>query len=116
LSEPAEETRSVPATRSARTAGNGLSAHILPTSATMIGVCLTTLYISLLGPVGTQRVVVDKLMAVDALVFLASAVLSFMSMRSRRHGSRFEGYAETVFIAGLGLLALGAVVLAFAIN
>jgi hypothetical protein len=55
-------------------------------------------------------------MAVDALVFLTSAVLSFMSMRSRRHGSRFEGYAETVFIAGLGLLALGAVVLAFAIT
>jgi len=93
-----------------------LSAHILPTSATMIGVCLTTLYISLLGPLGTRRVVVDKLMAVDALVFLASAVLSFMSMRSRRFGTRFEGYAEIVFIAGLGLLALGAVVLAFAIT
>lgn len=82
----------------------------------MIGVCLTTLYISLLGPLGTRRVVVDKLMAVDALVFLASAVLSFMSMRSRRFGIRFEGYAETVFIAGLGLLALGAVVLAFVIT
>ena len=49
-------------------------------------------------------------------IFLASAVLSFMSMRSRRFGTRFEGYAETVFIAGLGLLALGAVVLAFAIT
>lgn len=82
----------------------------------MIGVCLTTLYISLLGPVGTRRVVVDKLMAVDALVFLASAVLSFMSMRLRRLGARFESYSETVFIAGLGLLALGAVVLAFAIT
>lgn len=82
----------------------------------MIGVCLTTLYISLLGPIGTRRVVVDKLMAVDALVFLASAVLSFMSMRSRRSGPRFEGYAETVFIVGLGLLSLGAVVLAFAIT
>jgi len=99
-----------------RVPANGLSAHILPTSATMIGVCLTTLYISLLGPLGTRRVVVDKLMAVDALVFLASAVLSFMSMRSRRFGTRFEGYAEMVFIAGLGLLALGAVVLAFAIT
>jgi len=106
----------VPAIRSSRPAGNGLSAHILPTSATMIGVCLTTLYISLLGPLGTRRVVVDKLMAVDALVFLASAVLSFMSMRSRRFEARFEGYAETVFIAGLGMLALGAVVLAFAVT
>lgn len=99
-----------------RPSGNGLSAHILPTSATMIGVCLTTLYISLLGPLGTRRVMVDKLMAVDALVFLASAVLSFLSMRSRRWGARAERYAETVFIVGLGLLALGAVVLAFAIT
>ena len=82
----------------------------------MIGVRLTTLYISLLGQVGTRRVVVDKLMAVGALVFLASAVLSFMSMRSGRPGRRFEGDAEPVFIVGLGLLALGAVVLAFAIT
>lgn len=105
-----------PAGHSGRPAGSGLSAHILPTSATMIGVCLTTLYISLLGPMGTRRVVVDKLMAMDALVFLTSAVLSFMSMRSRRFGARFEARAELVFIAGLGLLALGAVVLAFAIS
>ena len=32
-----------------------LSAHILPTSATMIGVCLTALYISLLGPPSAGR-------------------------------------------------------------
>lgn len=113
MSEPDDNPVGQPAPRPA---GSGLSAHILPTSATMIGVCLTTLYISLLGPVGTQRVLVDKLMAVDALVFLASALLSFMSMRSPRFGPRFEGYAETVFIAGLGLLSLGAVVLAFAIT
>ena len=116
MSEPDAELASLSVGGSSREAGRGLSAHILPTSATMIGVCLTTLYISLLGPLGTRRVVVDKLMAVDALVFLASAVLSFMSMRSRRFGTRFEGYAEIVFIAGLGLLALGAVVLAFAIT
>ena len=77
--------------RNERPAANGLSVHILPTSATMIGVCLTTLYISLLGTVGTRRKVVDKLMAVDALVFLVSALLSFMSMRSRRLGSGFRG-------------------------
>lgn len=100
----------------------GLSAHILPTSATMVGVCMTVLSIGhlrqgahsqLLG-----RVVVDKLLAIDALIFLASAVLSFMSMRSRRAGrpQRYEGWAESVFLLGLGVLALGAVVLAFAIE
>lgn len=96
----------------------GLSAHILPTSATMIGVCMTVLSIGHLRQGGHSRMVLDKLLAVDALMFLASAVLSFMSMRSRRAGrpQRYEGWAESVFLLGLGVLALGAMVLAFAIE
>ena len=62
------------------------------------------------------RVVVDKLLAVDALVFLVSAVLSFASMRVHDGGSRFEAWGENVFIGALGLLALGALVLAFVVN
>lgn len=96
--------------------GSGLSAHILPASATMIGVCMTVLSIGHLGPAGEWRMVIDKLLAVDALVFLVSALLSFMSMRLRGSGPRYEARAELVFIAGLGLLALGAVVLAFVIS
>lgn len=82
----------------------------------MIGVCLTALYISLLGPAGTSGVMVDKLLAVDALVFLVSATLSFVSMRSGRKGRRFEARAEAIFLAGLGILALVAMVLAFAVD
>lgn len=60
--------------------------------------------------------VIDKLLAVDALVFLISALLSFISMRTSKSGSGYELRAEVVFVVGLGLLALGAVGLAFAIN
>jgi hypothetical protein len=97
---------------------NGLSAHILPTSATMIGVCMTVLSIGHLGPHGRVHELIDKLLAVDALVFLASALLSFMSMRlrSRDLGPRREAWAEWVFVTGLALLALGAFALAFAIT
>lgn len=94
----------------------GLSAHILPTSATMIGVCLTALYISLLGPPSEHRLLVDKLLALDGLVFLASALLSFVSMRVRRGAGRNERMAESVFVGGLGLLALGGVALAFVVS
>ncbi len=94
----------------------GLSAHILPTSATMIGVCMTVMSIGHLGPRDDMRLLIDRLLAVDALVFLASALLSFISMRSRRSGTRLEAWGEMVFIAGLGLLALGAVTLAFALR
>lgn len=96
--------------------GKGLSAHILPTSATMIGVCMTVLSIGHLNPGGELRWVVDKLLAVDALVFLTSAMLSFVSMRVRRSGLRYEAHAEVVFIAGLGILTMVALVLAFAIT
>ena len=95
---------------------DGLSAHILPASATMIGVCMTVLSIGHLGPGGEMRFLIDKLLAVDALAFLVSAILSFLSMRSRDPGMRHEARAELVFIVGLALLSLGAVALAFTIN
>lgn len=82
----------------------------------MVGVCMTVLSISHLGSAGGLRMLVDKLLAVDALVFLCSGVLSFLSMRGREYGRRFEVRAEGVFLAGLAMLALGAVVLAFAIR
>lgn len=82
----------------------------------MIGVCLTALYISLLSPMGAQRMVMDKLLAVDTLVFLLSATLSFMSMRARSRGAAHESYAEAIFIAGLGLLSLVALTLAFVVD
>jgi hypothetical protein len=98
---------------------NGLSAHILPTSATMVGVCMTVLAISRLVPSGLLRLFEDKLIALDALVFLASAVLSLLSIRAH-HGvaqlARLERRAETVFIIGLAMLTLAAVVVAFEIT
>jgi len=93
----------------------GLSAHILPTSATMIGVCMTVLSIGHLRQGGHSRVFVDKLLAADALVFLASSVLSFMSIRSPHGGAQHERRAEVVFLLGLAVLAIGAVALAFVI-
>src|SRR5512133_1011433 len=83
----------------------GLATHILPTSATMIGVCMTVLSIGHLGPAGELRLVVDKLLAIDAIVFLISALLSFMSMRASGHAQRDEARADLVFIGGLVVLA-----------
>lgn len=115
-----KEPGATPATHRAEMAAkshpNGLSTHILPTSATMIGVCMTILSIGHLGGGSEWHMLIDKLLAGDALVFLASALLSFISMRSNRFGASYETRAEVVFIVGLGVLALGAVALAFAIK
>lgn len=96
--------------------GRGLSVHILPTSATMVGVCMTVLSITHLGAGDHLRMLNDKLVAVDSLVFLASAVMSFISMRNRRLGPGVEAWAELVFVLGLALLALAAVLVAFAVQ
>ena len=95
---------------------DGISAHILPTAATMIGVCLTALYISMLSPAGTQRTMLDKILAIDAFVFLISAAVSFMSIRVRARRDRYEAHAEAIFLCGLALLAMSALVLAFMVN
>jgi hypothetical protein len=111
------DTSPVPtnAEKPVRTSGRGLSQHILPTSATMVGVCMTVLSIGHLAHGGELRMVVDKLLAVDALVFLLSALLSFASMRFRGW-ARYEARAELVFTAGLGLLALVGVIIAFVVT
>lgn len=50
-----------------------MSTHILPTSATMVGMCMTVLSIGHLGPDGEFRMMGDKLLAMVALVFLVTA-------------------------------------------
>ena len=92
-----------------------VSGHILPTSATMLGVCVTVLSIGRLAPAGTLHWLFDKLLALGSLAFLASAALSFVSIRARTKSTQLEALAESIFIAGLALLGVvTAVVVAFA--
>jgi hypothetical protein len=91
-----------------------VSQHILPTSATMLGVCVTVLSIGKLAPPGTLHWLFDKLLGLASLAFLASAVLSFVSIRSRAQGGRLEGLAESVFLAALVLLGGVTLVIVFA--
>ena len=119
LEAPEPDPAAPRAQRLLRSPLGGLSTHILPTSATMVGVCMTVLSIGHLGHGGDARIVIDKLLACDAVVFLASALLSFMSIRAGQANGRLESRAEVVFIVGLGVLAVVAVVavaLAFAIT
>jgi hypothetical protein len=92
-----------------------VSRHILPTSATMLGVCVTVLSIGRLAPPGTLHWLFDKLLALNSLVFLGSAALSFASIRSRAQTDRLESLAESTFLAGLALLGTVTLVIVFAV-
>src|SRR5436853_5103494 len=70
------------------------------------------------GPAGQQEESVNacgyqrttSIPGLDSLAFLASAVLSFVSIRSRTQWARLEALAELIFLAGfvlLGVVTLG---------
>ena len=100
----------------AKAARASLSLHILPTAATMVGVCMTVLSIGRLSNVGKLGVVVDKMLAFDSVIFLVSAVFSFVAIRMVTRAGRLETWAEELFLLGLSLSAIVAVVIAFAID
>jgi threonine/homoserine/homoserine lactone efflux protein len=93
-----------------------LSEHIFSVSAGMVGVCLTV--------IGLFRVVsrsahvdsiADNLLAVDALVFLGACFLAYLALRAttQRNARRFERAADYLFLAGLTMVSLVAVLIAY---
>ncbi len=77
-----------------------LSQHILPTSAQLVGVCMTVISLVKLLHIGQAGSVLDKCLAVDALIFTISAALSYASIREVQAGN-LEKYADQFFMVGL---------------
>lgn len=86
-----------------------IAIHIFTASAALVGVCLTV--ISIVGQIteGTWiHRMEDDLLAVNAMVFLTSCLLSYgaLRVRQRRRMHRLETAADIVFIIGLCGLVL----------
>ncbi len=97
-----------------RPANRELAGHILPTSATMVGVCMTVVSIIQLLHLGHFATLVDRFLAIDSLLFLLSAVLSYLSLR-RRPAETLEAHADLAFMTGLTIMAACSVLLAFSL-
>ena len=93
-----------------------ISIHIFTASAGLVGVCLTV--------IGLIRVVVatlnidtfaDNLLAIDALLFLGSCLLSYWALRTRSIARmyRVERVADAIFIAGLLLMTAVCTIIAY---
>ena len=92
-----------------------LSKHILPSSGTMIGVCATLIGLVKLAEVHIGPSRVDEYAALASLLFLASAIASYISMRHldrTRLSARCEIVADQCFLAGL--IGITAITLFFA--
>lgn len=93
-----------------------LSGHILPTCATMVGVCVTTISIVRLMHAGRAGFYVDKLLAINSVLFVTCSALSFASVRLAARFRPLEVVAEFLFLIGLLVLGVASVFLAFQVG
>jgi hypothetical protein len=89
-----------------------LSQHILPTSAQLVGVCMTVISLIKVLHIGQVGSLLDKLLAIDALLFTVSAAFSYAAMRGIK-SILLEKYADQVFMVGLMELGACAILLSF---
>ena len=91
-----------------------VSRHILPTAATMVGVCVTVISIVRVIEVhAAVSTMIDDLMAVDGLFFLGSALLSYASLRTSRDTTTLERIADGLFLLGLTITVVASFMLAW---
>src|SRR5213596_350689 len=88
--------------------------HIFTVSSEMVGVCLTVIgLIRVVITLGKADTVADDCLAVDALLFLISCLLSYSALRSRslRRMHRLEKIADGIFIlAMIGMVIICALI------
>ncbi len=94
---------------------NDLSHHILPNSSVMVGVCITVISIVKSMDSGVINFLIDKALAIDSILFMISALLSFSSIRSEQSAVRLERWAELIFLVGLVSMTLVTVIFSFEI-
>jgi len=93
--------------------------HIFTVSSAMVGVCLTVIgLIRVVITLGKADTVADDLLAVDAMLFLASCLLSYAALRSRGLGRmhRIERAADWIFMAAMIVMVTICGVITYAVT
>lgn len=89
------------------------SPHILNTSATLLGLCfvvLTSIKVSKMQ----DSTLIDETTALAIILFMASSILSFLSMRKEEAmNDRLEKIADLIFLSGLIVLFLTTMMVTF---
>ena len=91
---------------------------VLSVSAGMVGVCLTAIgLIGVMKSLGRVETVVDDLLAISSMLFMVTAVLSFLGMRTNLTKS-WRSFARTldgVFCVGLVLVGIATLLLTWVV-
>lgn len=94
-------------------ATKSVSYHILPVAATMVGVCMTVISLVQLVPKNAISSWADEILAIDALIFLTSAFLSYWTLRHDKTAAKLESIADWLFLIGLSVMGFVSVLIAF---
>lgn len=95
---------------------NEICIHIFSVSAGLIGVCLTVIGIfRAVTELKKFTSVGDNLLAIDALFFLWACVISYLALRStnKDRKRKIERVADVFFLAGLSLMAIICILIAY---
>lgn len=93
-----------------------IAIHIFSVSAALVGVCLTVIGIfRAIGELKNFSTLGDNILAVDALIFLASCIFAYNSLRTRdaKKQHKLEKVADVLFICGLSLMAIVCLIIAY---
>lgn len=87
--------------------------HILPVAATMVGVCMTVISLVQLVPKNAISSWADEILAIDSLLFLVSAWLSYWTLRHEEQAEKLENIADWLFLSWLSVMGFVSVLIAF---
>ncbi|MDB6148012.1 MAG: hypothetical protein JWO45_1676 [Spartobacteria bacterium] len=93
--------------------------HIFTVSSAMVGVCLTVIgLVRVVITLGKADTLADDLLALDALLFLVSCLLSYSALRSRtpQRMHRIERAADAIFIVAMVVMTVVCVLITYAIS
>jgi hypothetical protein len=93
-----------------------LDIHIMTVSATLVGVCLTVIGIyRISNKLDAVNRLGDEFLALDALGFLASCLLSYFALRAREKQRQkiLEKFADRIFLASLSFMVIIGVLIVY---
>jgi len=92
---------------------NEKSPHILNASSNLLGICfivITSLKVMNIS----HKTIIDEITVVAIILFMASCVLSFLSIRGKNRASvLLENIADYTFIGGISLLFITTLLFSF---
>jgi tellurite resistance protein TehA-like permease len=92
---------------------NNKSPHILNASSNLLGICFVVLTSLKLLKV-SQKTFIDELTSLAIILFMASCILSFLSIRGNiKKSGKYENVADYLFLVGIVPLFITTILFSF---